>query len=101
MKSLEEESVNNMSKNRYDGILGALYGFAIGDAMGATTEFMDEHQIKAKYGQVDNIVGGGWLKLEAGQVTDDTQIHTRQFNTQLILVRSESESLREQHITKQ
>lgn len=63
-----------MSKNRYDGILGALYGFAIGDAMGATTEFMDEHQIKAKYGQVDNIIGGGWLKVEAGQVTDDTQM---------------------------
>lgn len=63
-----------MSKNRYDGILGALYGFAIGDAMGATTEFMDERQIKAKYGQVDNIIGGGWLNLQRGQVTDDTQM---------------------------
>lgn len=55
-------------------IKGSLYGFAIGDAMGATTEFMNEYEIKAKYGEVHDIVGGGWLHLKAGEVTDDTQM---------------------------
>lgn len=55
-------------------IRGSLLGFAIGDAMGATTEFMSSSQIRAKYGIVENIIGGGWLNLEAGQVTDDTQM---------------------------
>lgn len=55
-------------------VAGAFYGFCIGDAMGATTEFMDAQDIKAEYGEVDKIIGGGWLKLEAGQVTDDSQM---------------------------
>lgn len=55
-------------------IKGALYGFAIGDAMGATTEFMSESSIKSKYGKVKNIIGGGWLNLRPGEVTDDTQM---------------------------
>lgn len=57
-----------------DRIRGSLLGFAIGDAMGATTEFMSSSQIRAKYGIVKDIIGGGWLNLEAGQVTDDTQM---------------------------
>lgn len=55
-------------------IAGAIYGFAIGDAMGATTEFMTTEQIQRKYGVVDNIIGGGWLNLKAGEITDDTQM---------------------------
>ena len=58
-------------KNR---LKGALYGFAIGDAMGATTEFMNEAEIKRDYGKLTDIVGGGWLDLKAGEVTDDTQM---------------------------
>lgn len=55
-------------------IAGAVYGFAIGDAMGATTEFMTEEQVKANYGKVTDIYGGGWLHLKVGDVTDDTQM---------------------------
>lgn len=55
-------------------IKGALYGFAIGDAMGATTEFMTHEEIKNKYGIVKDIIGGGWLNLNKGDVTDDTQM---------------------------
>ena len=55
-------------------IKGALYGFAIGDAMGATTEFMTEESIKKQYGKVKDIIGGGWLRLHPGEVTDDTQM---------------------------
>ena len=51
--------MNNI-KNR---LKGALYGFAIGDAMGATTEFMSEDKIKSEYGKLTDIVGGGWLDL--------------------------------------
>lgn len=61
----------NTKKNK---IAGAIYGFAIGDAMGATTEFMNRKQIKKQYGKVTDIIGGGWLNLEAGKVTDDTQM---------------------------
>lgn len=57
-----------------DKVRGALYGHAIGDAMGATTEFMVPDEIKAKYGEVNDIIGGGWLDLQPGEVTDDTEM---------------------------
>lgn len=57
-----------------DSVKGSLYGFAIGDAMGASTEFMTAKAISDKYGKLQNIVGGGWLGLEKGQVTDDTEM---------------------------
>lgn len=60
----------------YDRALGAYLGFAIGDALGATVEFMTPreiaHRFAAQGGVHRHIVGGGWLKLRAGQVTDDT-----------------------------
>jgi ADP-ribosyl-[dinitrogen reductase] hydrolase len=52
----------------------SLYGLAIGDALGATTEFMLPREIKAKYGVHRKIIGGGWLYLKPGQVTDDTEM---------------------------
>ena len=52
--------------------LGAYLGFAIGDALGATVEFMRPREIAAQYGVHRDIIGGGWLKLARGQVTDDT-----------------------------
>jgi ADP-ribosyl-[dinitrogen reductase] hydrolase len=52
-----------------DKALGAYLGLAIGDALGATVEFMRPREIVAQYGQHRDIVGGGWLKLARGQVT--------------------------------
>ena len=52
----------------------AFLGVAIGDALGATTEFMTPTEIRAKYGIHKKIVGGGWLYLKAGSVTDDTEM---------------------------
>lgn len=63
-----------MNTVKRDKIAGAVYGFAIGDAMGATTEFLTAKQVKTIYGKVKNIIGGGWLNLKAGEVTDDTQM---------------------------
>ncbi len=57
-----------------DHIAGAVYGFAIGDSVGATTEFMSKDEIKSKYGEVTKQLGGGWLNLKPGEVTDDTQM---------------------------
>ncbi len=52
----------------------AFLGLAIGDALGATAEFMTPMEIRAKYGTLKKIVGGGWLRLKAGRVTDDTEM---------------------------
>ncbi|MGZ5052077.1 MAG: ADP-ribosyl-[dinitrogen reductase] hydrolase [Methylobacter sp.] len=57
-----------------DKALGAYLGFACGDALGATVEFMTPRQIRQRYGVHKDIIGGGWLALEPGQVTDDTQM---------------------------
>lgn len=52
--------------------LGAYLGLAVGDALGATVEFMTPREIRRQYGVHKKIVGGGWLRLRPGQVTDDT-----------------------------
>lgn len=51
-----------------------LLGGAVGDALGAPVEFMTAGEIAAKYGRLDEMVGGGWLRLKPGQVTDDTEM---------------------------
>lgn len=50
----------------------AYLGLAIGDALGATVEFMTPREIRAQFKIHKDIRGGGWLKLKPGQVTDDT-----------------------------
>ena len=57
-------------------VLGSLLGFVIGDGMGATTEFMTQREIYHRYGEVNDLSGGGWLRLRPGEVTDDTQMMT-------------------------
>jgi len=52
----------------------AFLGLAIGDALGATTEFMSPREIQAQYKVHKKIRGGGWLGLKAGRVTDDTEM---------------------------
>ncbi|MEI8356030.1 MAG: ADP-ribosyl-[dinitrogen reductase] hydrolase [Deltaproteobacteria bacterium] len=66
--------------NRYsleevsDRARAAFIGMAIGDALGATVEFMTASEIASKYGTFRDIIGGGWLRLKPGQVTDDTEM---------------------------
>lgn len=59
-----------------DHALGAYLGLAIGDALGATVEFMTPreiaHRFAAQGGVHKHIIGGGWLRLPPGNVTDDT-----------------------------
>ena len=53
---------------------GAFLGVAVGDALGAPVEFMTASEIKAQHGLLKEMVGGGWLRLKPGQVTDDTDM---------------------------
>lgn len=55
-----------------DKIAGALYGVAVGDALGGPLEFMTAEQIAQRYGLVTEMIGGGWLSLRPGETTDDT-----------------------------
>lgn len=58
----------------FDRMLGALVGVAVGDALGGPLEFMSAEDIRKKHGTVRDMIGGGWLNLEPGEVTDDTQM---------------------------
>ncbi|MDR3087199.1 MAG: ADP-ribosyl-[dinitrogen reductase] hydrolase [Azoarcus sp.] len=55
---------------------GAYLGLAVGDALGATVEFLTPGEIQHKFvregGEHKDIIGGGWLNLKPGQITDDT-----------------------------
>lgn len=61
-----------ISTELLERVRGAYLGLAVGDALGATVEFMTPREIKGQYGQHDSVRGGGWLRLKRGQVTDDT-----------------------------
>ena len=50
----------------------AYLGLALGDALGATIEFLTPREIAHQYGVHRDIRGGGWLGLKPGLVTDDT-----------------------------
>ncbi|MBB6445331.1 ADP-ribosylglycohydrolase family protein [Bacillus benzoevorans] len=53
-------------------IKGALFGVAIGDALGGTTEFLTKEEIERRHGVLRDVSGGGCWGLEKGETTDDT-----------------------------
>ena len=58
--------------DRLERVLGGLFGVASGDALGGTLEFTPKYIGVEKYGYHKEIIGGGKMHLESGQVTDDT-----------------------------
>jgi len=61
-----------------DRALGALYGLALGDALGMPTQSMSRPEIAARYGVVDRLLDGAADQpiapgMAAGSVTDDTE----------------------------
>ena len=53
-----------------DRFVGCLTGLAVGDALGTTLEF----RRRGTFEPIDDMVGGGPFRLEAGQWTDDTSM---------------------------
>ncbi|UCG82917.1 MAG: ADP-ribosylglycohydrolase family protein [Dehalococcoidia bacterium] len=51
---------------------GCLVGLGVGDALGAPVEGMSRTEIAHRYGQVTEMLGGGWHGLQPGGYTDDT-----------------------------
>ena len=57
-----------------DRYAGTLLGLACGDALGGPLEFLKRDVIAARFpAGVTQFIGGGWLDLDPGEVTDDTQ----------------------------
>src|ERR1035437_1539569 len=65
---------DNDDKELLNRALGSFLGLAVGDALGATVEFMTAREIAAQYKIHKEIIGGGWLHLKPGRVTDDTEM---------------------------
>jgi len=65
--------MKNISKQR-NSIAGALFGVAVGDALGGPVEFMAPEDIIRRHVCVSDMIGGGWLNLAPGEITDDTQM---------------------------
>lgn len=63
-----------MAESLIERARACLLGLALGDALGATTEFMTPVEIRMKFKVHRKIRGGGWLGLKPGQVTDDTEM---------------------------
>ncbi len=64
----------SLTEEHHSRALAAFLGLAIGDALGATTEFMTPGEIAAKHKVHRKMIGGGWLGVKPGQVTDDTEM---------------------------
>src|SRR5215208_2322655 len=65
---------NVTSVSLHDRYVGTLLGLACGDALGGPVEFVKRDEIEARFPNgVSEFIGGGWLRLAPGEVTDDTQ----------------------------
>jgi ADP-ribosyl-[dinitrogen reductase] hydrolase len=57
-----------------DRYAGTLLGLACGDALGGPLEFLKRDEFAGRFPTgVTEFMGGGWLELDPGEVTDDTQ----------------------------
>lgn len=78
-----------------DKTKAAYLGLAVGDALGATVEFMTPNEIKLTHTVHKNITGGGWLRLKPGRVTDDTEMSLALGNALLSSNKVEATSIAE------
>lgn len=55
-------------------VYGSLYGVCVGDAIGATLEFLGHLPTDSEIESAVDMMGGGALRLVPGQVTDDSEM---------------------------
>jgi ADP-ribosyl-[dinitrogen reductase] hydrolase len=73
-KSKEGRMLDKTSISLRDRYVGTLLGLACGDGLGGPVEFLNRDEIAARFPTgVTEFIGGGWLKLAPGEVTDDTE----------------------------
>lgn len=69
-KTTDQELINKL--------YGCIYGAIVGDAIGARYEFLEsrkaKEQVAVDFKDGITILGGGWLKIQAGQITDDSEL---------------------------
>ncbi|WP_370636444.1 ADP-ribosylglycohydrolase family protein [Cohnella sp. CFH 77786] len=53
--------IGGVSVELMNRIKGGLFGVAVGDALGGTTEFMSRREVREKHGYLTDIIGGGVL----------------------------------------
>ncbi len=63
-----------MKTGERDKVFGTLFGLAVGDALGAPVEGIPRQELREKYGEIRDMMGGGWLNLKPGEFTDDTEL---------------------------
>ncbi len=59
--------------NLEDKFCGTFVGVAVGDALGGPAEEVPKY-LNANPKHITEMIGGGWLKLKPGQITDDTEM---------------------------
>lgn len=58
-----------------DRYRGCLLGLACGDALGGPVEFVERTELHRRFPDgLRDFIGGGWLHLVPGEITDDTQM---------------------------
>ena len=63
-----------MSQDRYNAAKGVLLGALVGDAAGATLEFLEHDPTPEEVSWAMNMPGGGDLQVAPGQITDDGEL---------------------------
>lgn len=63
-----------MNQDKYNAATGCLLGALVGDAAGATLEFIEHDPTPEEVAWAMSMSGGGRLKLAPGQITDDGEL---------------------------
>ncbi|VEP18043.1 ADP-ribosylation/crystallin J1 [Hyella patelloides LEGE 07179] len=63
-----------MNQDKYNTATGCLLGALVGDAAGATLEFLEHDPTPEEVAWAKNMPGGGDLQVAPGQITDDGEL---------------------------
>ena len=63
-----------MNQDKYNAATGCLFGALVGDAAGATLEFLEHDPTSEEVAWAMSMPGGGDLQVAPGQITDDGEL---------------------------